>query len=1198
MTVVHERAATTATGLSSTALAAILTGVGIVLLGLLIGLVVLLIRAVRNHKRLLADLEERGVVLAQAQATQEGSKRISITKPRTVLRRNTILPFNKQTGWGSLPSVETINPVDQASKPAHYAPPKPASLSTKSGRLAWPFSPRRSSSKAIHLRKIRAPILSTVIESPKPSPLVPVLSGPQLGDRLLPSKGIGRPSSDQSLLQHHPAFRTHQQDGAADNDPSARPDLLRRSLTSNAVTKVESRVRPLRSNSVAEIPLSAKNENARRMYERRSHVRSASMCSQTSGKAPDVPMPPLPLGVARIKGESKQRSQLSRSPSRMSVSSFESGNSSILASQSSPILPRPDQVEMYKVTRREWRHSMIVGPRPSRDSVTLYGINHQSQSSIKSSSGHLSVGSPATVRRSRRDSRNTALTGSHSLQSVYHRSSNGLAVGGTSSPMYSPYATRCSSTPRRRSGTYVTSSGSPEERQPSALREAFANNGALKRQISQASTQASSTRSSNGNPFQWDPAPLAAAKPSALKGSPSARKGHRRKNCVRISLDPTILGPQSRSPSPSAMNDIQEESPNGTSLERSEIGLGFSSTRSLPRPPSTSIFAPDLKFTATSIRASLTPSSPSLSMASYDHGPIGTPRSGHQSPASPENTTHGKNRLSNGSMFSIPSFPSPCHGIGPIHTLTSPPPVFALSRPSDEYDHIGMDSPIIPSSPASLYLPASSERHLLYDPNTSGTTNTAHSGLSKPFSIVPDQSSSASKRVVDSHEGKSRDSPPCSPKTERSNPFLSSYHADEATYAAFGSSQMGVGTVDTIDPAVLTQDPFTTLNSTPNAISTDITSTKVPDRAITGPNSAKPTVEVMPEPTSSSETFSSYAEQTSNNWFLQGPDEHKLVGNTTQVDVAPTSNHVQFFFEDPSGDSLMPPCSPRPGHKQLPAAGLNFADIPTLTPTPNGPRRSPPRPLRSSIQKLRRMNSDAGKDGAAKSGRGERRYLRLGREDSIAVPGEESWLDDLDDGDEDEGTTLTEEKQRHLVGDLLDDWDEGESMLKQEDESSRPSKPIITQHDQSTKTGNPQVTPESSPERTPDDRGSSIWEDGEKFWISTPPQKSPPNSPNKPRNNYIPLSSSPLATPIYSSAKSRKRDFEVAKDDPHSGCENTQDMIGDSPMDRKLAGTRYRKRNVLGVSTPNVRIQVQPPTSGATTGTPGSLYDTDGFLRA
>jgi hypothetical protein len=76
------------------------------------------------------------------------------------------------------------------------------------------------------------------------------------------------------------------------------------------------------------------------------------------------------------------------------------------------------------------------------------------------------------------------------------------------------------------------------------------------------------------------------------------------------------------------------------------------------------------------------------------------------------------------------------------------------------------------------------------------------------------------------------------------------------------------------------------------------------------------------------------------------------------------------------------------------------------------------------------MNSDAADAKKAKAGRGERRYLRLGREDSVPVPGDESWLDELDESVQE----LDEEEGRRLIGSILYEFDEGCTVLDLEEE--------------------------------------------------------------------------------------------------------------------------------------------------------------------
>lgn len=244
------------------------------------------------------------------------------------------------------------------------------------------------------------------------------------------------------------------------------------------------------------------------------------------------------------------------------------------------------------------------------------------------------------------------------------------------------------------------------------------------------------------------------------------------------------------------------------------------------------------------------------------------------------------------------------------------------------------------------------------------------------------------------------------------------------------------------------------------------------------------------------------------------------------------------------------------------------------------------------------MNSDA-----EKGGRGERRYLRLGREDSIALPDEESWLEELSgvDGGTETEEEWDEEKGRRLVGDCLEDWEEEATILElvecQTPTPTRARTPAMD--DDSTPTnmsGKQQTnsgtsTPRGLKSSSPNpggDRSSSIWEDGEKFWASTPPH--PSNSLNKPKQHYLVLSSSPVQL----NSGSRKREFEVAKDEDMKN----KGQEGNMNERQNKRRNRYRKRSALGIGTPNVnvKIQIHPP-SGGFTGTPGSLYDQDGFLR-
>lgn len=1174
--------------LSITALVAIFAGVGTLIIGLAIFVIVLLVQKSREHNRHMASLDEREMAIAQ---TQKRASRDSIKRPRAVLRRSSILPFNND-GWGNLPSVETINPPEPPSIPPHYAPQKPSGFVPKPKRLSWPFLGRRASGRAIAMRKIRVPVLSTVIESPKPSPRVPVLSGP-LEESPSAKQTRNRLSSDQSLLKHHPAFRNQAQESSLKDD-KLRVATLRRSLTEKPTPTTEPVARSIRSQSLAEFPTKARPGSMTRFARPQPHARTVSTTSQASGNPPDGGLPMLPLQVARNKSEAHRRSLLSRTPSN---SSYDSGLSVILATYSSPV-KRPSNSRAQRVAKQNTSAPTLVGPRPFRDTLTLHGKNKPSQGSINS--GLINSTTPASQSHSPSGKGSSRLPKSSSLQSLAAKvkTAESVALAKASSPANSPFAMRNLSTPKRRSGSSVTPYGSPEDRRKRAsiLQNVSGNPACPKRQLSQAST-----RSSNGNPFQWDPAPMSAGKPSALKGSPSARKpGHRRQTCVRISLTPIVLGPPSRSPSP-VIHDIVEESPQASSENVQNVGLGFSGTRSLPRPPSTSNFAPDLNFNATSICASLTANSPTLSMANFDLGPIGSPvKTPVKFSLKDASQQHAK-KTSAGSIFSIPKFPSPCHN-SPQSNVMSLPPVFSLSQPSNEnaegrpYDEMMMvSSPFemvhgISSPPAKILRVDEIDTAKSHLKNPSAAIKPTRN-FSSPYSAIPEEPS-PKPDCTEFERRKSEDSPPCSPKTIPSDSCSNLY--DRAAYNLPIKDTTIPEEPDTIDPAILSKDAFTSLNSPfDNKSGKIITDSTMYRNTMTMPTSSDAALHSM-QPLIDAAFPSSPPTLGVDLSTTQGLRD-SLILELPELYMRPFPSSVPSSpSPSPTFQGLpMAPSSPRPAHAQLPslAPTIKFGALPNLSPA--GPRGPPARSLRSSIQALRRMNSDTKMGGKA-----ERRYANLGREDSIALPGEESWLEELD---KDEEESWDEEKGRALVGDLGFDWEDTAVL----DLESVPT-PVVIPPRSSSVASTPTVKGVGQKERKTEDsqflsepssphpsspntleRSSSIWEDGEKFWASTPPRPSV-SSPNKAANRFIPLSSSPVST-----RSPRKRAFEVAKDDASAAAQEENHKSKGMSENKHDSGS-YRKRSVLGVGTPNVKVpnvNIIPPSSGA------SLYDAAGFLR-
>lgn len=1182
--------------LSTTATIAIVAGISVVVLCLLLALVFLLVRAVRRHKELLADLDERGVSLVQA---QEDARRESVTRPRAVLRRNTILPFNKSSGWGALPSVETFKSAESTTAPAYYAPPKPTEEVKRASRLSWPFSSRRLSGHAVRMKKIKTSRLSTVIEDPPASPSVPIMSNSSL-NRSRPSLAISqeygnRPSSSHSLLQYHPAFRNEKVEaGIAGRE--ARP-ITGPSNQTNANRRLE------RAKSVAEMP---GWQTARPQLR----ARSASLCGQTSGKVPDVILPPLPLDIARIKSDANKQSQLKRAPSKLSVSSFGSTDTMILANRASPVVPQTNKFRGQKITKPNAKGASFAGAKPFRDTLDLrarvVGPRGPNQSNATTTA-------PLEPRDMPGDNERAFSMDSSTPSHGTITRAQSFTMSKVPSPTTSPVTRRNVNTPKRRSKTQVTSAGSPERHcQNSTNGRSLA--GAMrspKRQHSQTSS-----RSSGGNPFQWDPAPLCSTgKPSALKGSPSARTGHRRKNSVRISLVPTIHGPPSRTPSPSLIKANNDESSEVTSTENAKDGLGLdvSATSSLPTPPSSSTFAPDLKFTATSIRASLTPTSPTLPLVSYDQSFVVFPTD----QVLPSLSNQEQKRLSNGSCFSLSQFPITPSIIEPVDEDESRPLSFPSSRPCDVNNEWVPETPLLQQYPFHVETPerqrSPSPTSLInideYDPERPSCiyqtpTNATSRAFQSAFATIPEESSVTSNKTVDPECSRYDDSPPVSPKTISPPRFTLN---NRATYnLPIYNTSIPEERLDTIDPSVLSKDSFSILNSSFSNNDSNASMTSFSKHSNIAMPSTPCSARSMYEPLLESALPPSFARADS----MDSPTLAHIITQSPYSSGYSSPSPTSSPIELPSPTF---PCSPRPGHAQLPnqTLSINFEEMPKLKPSPRGPRDSPSRPLQSSIVALRRMNSDAADAKDAKNGRGERRYLRLGREDSVRLPGDESWLDELTEGDVVE---LDEEEGRRLVGNVLEGWeDEGCTILDLDEGNTLDSNTTI----KASKEGNEAPTVGVVEEDTTggaDHSISSIWEDGEKFWASSTPPPPAPGSPNKPRNRFQPLASPP---PSYSPTKSlssptRKRQFEVAKDssEPPSPTQvenNThsrkrRDSNADSGRRGGASSSRYRKRCVLGIGTPNVRIQVTSPNGHVTggiggIGMPGNLYDAQGFLR-
>ena len=544
-------------------------GVGGALLIACVLVIVQIVRKRSEHKRTLAALE-------QGQTTSEVAQRQEILgdipRPVGFAWMGRLMPAHEQGGWGALGSNDDINDSNPANNP------------NRRKRKSYISLPKRFKQHGIPLGRFKH--LSAIIESPRSrsahSPTPETLDMPALPT----SKNRSRSTLPSTKLVEH---RVLQDDdvfiGPSSPKPSVLPSFAIRSPGRYGATLINESPKAKRSYSVGApigpVPDSANFEHQPNNGRPQMHARSVSLgAHRAAGQPPAGPVPPLPVIAPHNAQAMGVRNGFCLS--RMSTSSQESASSSVLVT--SPILRAPDEninspsleqmvadddrAALKAVSYRRWQNPLVAGPRPipipdTSPTVPPTAMAHQYKVSVRSNVARYSNDSQLSRRLSAASVASSLNGEPHNRLSIPRiGTADRVSIRSVSSINSFHNEDGCVKkvdTPRRvsRCSTTVSESGSPAERpKNSVLRDISGNAGTPTRQASN-STQTSS-RSSNGNPFQWDSAPL--QKPSALKGSPNARKGHRRQNCVRIStLTPQILGPPpSRPTSPSIMHGIEE----------------------------------------------------------------------------------------------------------------------------------------------------------------------------------------------------------------------------------------------------------------------------------------------------------------------------------------------------------------------------------------------------------------------------------------------------------------------------------------------------------------------------------------------------------------------------------------------------------------------------------------------------------------
>lgn len=1091
----------TTSGFSDTLYIGIGAGVGGVLVITILYVSLRIYGKRKEHKRAMAALEQRHLVRAGL-----NNEIAEVPRPVSLPRGHGLLPYHVAAGWGALSSNEEV----QASEPS--------TLSRAGKRLSSAFSigdngtkrtsvsvPKQARTRGIRLKRMKkAAHLSAIIESPR-SRATAASPGPHFDERsqngaMEPSEGTRQPKrmsyttpADADIfrcpgspeLGARPSFALRRQTLLADSEGST-----------NLLTGIDT-PKAIRSRSMGTflgpLPHNAMFGHTCRLSRPQMHARSLSLGNPTL--PPAGPVPPLPASAFR--DQRCQAPGIDRSLSRLSNSSQGSAGSSVLTSPAlrlgddakPPSSPTVEEVvaadkdaRLNQGASRQWQSPLIAGPRPMginrKNELELF---RRSQGSVRSNIVRYSTDSLASNRLSGASVASSIESNHNRLSIPQLKTADRISISRVSSfgSLRSKGEIQVLNTPRRPSRSTVSVYGSPAERKKTSVLQDISGNASTPSRQASNSTQTSS-RSSNGNPFQWD-GPM--QKPSALKGSPNARKGHRRQNCVRIStLTPQVLGPSlSRPTTPSFMQGIAEESPEQDEPQKPP-GMTSATKRGLARPPSASTFEPHMRLNPTTLRASLTPSSPTLSTFKFNNDEsMSRDVSDTHLAVSPSGRS--KSRLSNASsLFSIPSFPSPSKTTLSGIDQEMPTPVFCLSRPSTDLDeessspfdlHASSDPPM-PSSPPvdittggmqeydpawpmlTLPVPEGSNE---YDPASPALDYGTPQESSPTFPFATNRESplgvSPTSRP-DSYGGHPPDTPPISPKT-----------IPEGFQAFFANTGP---TIAKVSAALTSANASPMLADLPNGL----------------PPVTFPGAPSLPPPQSGS--LSSRNRSESNALNLQP----------------------------------MRPAPPPP---------INSEDMPSplhlTSQNPQGPRSEPAKGILKNVMALRRMNSEANDS----FGRESRRYTRLGREPSPLLPfiGSPDPADGCNDLFDFDFASATEATEGGAERDSLEkvDMADIERRLERSLSSFAPNEDC--------------------------QRSSSVWEDGEKYWDNMP--------------QYFATAESPVAD---SSPTTRK-----LQSIPEFGRLTT------TPIPKlKMYGPEIILDGTLGV------------------GTPGSLYDANGFLKS
>ncbi|KAI5236006.1 hypothetical protein E4T43_08873 [Aureobasidium subglaciale] len=1001
--------------MSSSAVVAIGAGFGALFLCAVCFIGFQIYKRKREHNREIAEIEQGFPPARPVEVTQ-------LHPGSGVCQLPSVPSYVPCGGWSALASTETIHhlpPLAQVNNRIHPAFIFPEEQT----RTGWNFPGRRPRIGRMPSNARRLQALSAIIESPRgvtpgggsqSSPAA--TKGGAVREREIHSASVER------LIAKPEAVRIDSPQIPPRS--SSRPIQLTDPPIQVSLTR-EPSIRPRAARSKSLGTVSDPNK-----------PNSANTFASAPGPAPTgplPPLPPLPRNISRQSGynPANRHSALGIPSAKHNESTSTSLNSSpernwerIISSEN------VDQIPEYKNNQKVTttddaaaeaeaevssngdtsRPANYIGHRRSLVclSITSSGSNRNSITSLASTlekqSNRLSIPQILNVDRI----------------SISRVSSSGSLSSGNGGVIMV-------STPRRHTGSSrVSATGSPSEKpRSSVLRAVSGNAGSPQRPMKSALRDSDADR----------------PKHSILKGSPSARKGHRRENCVRLStLAPTVLGPasgsQSRSTSPS-MNGIREESLDDKEGPTADKHLNGDITL---RPRTT--------MDPLRLRASLTPSSPTLSMVAYRNEPLHWNSQVNSRTASHVSQAVKSPLSRQASLFSIPSLPD-VSLVGEDETAPqgSETPAIEFTRPSTEWSEHERSPPfglhVTPSnSNRSVYIPEPSPPlpswSSKYDPSWPMLiTNPPAGGQeyypNKPISVYSsdeDDSSSPNFHFAVKEEPVTAtwSSPPsflCDYASDKENKEAESLKNDSKIESPYACT------------AVLTdriRSPFESMPILrPRASFLEDLDPSLPSPP-PSPNSSicKTPPLLCRKISNASETLSSAK--------LSNPNNSVHRQNRRSSSISPRRR---------SGSS-----SPhrRSGGIEKPSSRSKRV---------TGPRAQPPKDIRKSIMALRRMNSSL-QISEDEMGQGSHRYLHLGCEAALELPFDFGFSPENSDNEDDPPRDIMMEQE----GAEDDDKESRECQYV----TYSPSKSVL-----SLLTTLPEAT------RMPRTR-LSVWENGEGYW--------------------------------------------------------------------------------------------------------------------